>query len=72
MSIRGRESYWCPVCDGALSLESWYTAVCMRRVEAGGCGRHYQRDAAGRWVLLCSDEHRRGGRPCGYVVTESR
>ena len=61
--IKG-ESHWCPVCGGVLSMTSWSTAVCMRRVEAGGCGAHYEQDGGGQWVRSCTDEHRRGGRSC--------
>ena len=64
--MHDRKSHWCPVCGGMLSMTSWYTAVCMRRVEAGGCGRNYRLDEDGRWHLDCSREHRHGGRPCGH------
>jgi hypothetical protein len=70
--MRTGESHWCPTCGGVLSLTSWYTAVCMRLVDTGGCGRNYQQDSGGRWVLACSDEHRRGERPCGHVMTDSK
>jgi hypothetical protein len=55
---------WCPVCGGALSLTSWYEAVCMRRVESGGCGAHYVKNAEDRWQFTCTAEHRRGGESC--------
>ena len=42
-------SKWCQVCGGMLSMTSWYEAVCMRRVEAGGCGARYALDAGGSW-----------------------
>jgi hypothetical protein len=55
---------WCPCCGGVLYESRLNEAVCMRRVEAGGCGAHYTRNAGGRWVRACTAEHRRGGSSC--------